>query len=212
MRQPFSGTVTKVQMKSFVARDSGRYGAERYDLKLFVEFRDDSGKNYWFYTPTTRQSITTSGPYSVSTVQGNDWIVERDWRSDGALGARGFGAVPVPRVQVGDYIQITAKVKQNSQLWYVKRVDFSLQSEQMVYAARLEKALQHKPPTRIEFPLTPHNQMDKVYSYLPHVPGWHWRICGGPEGLYFADSELKSPSEFLAWFEDAPLEDCHAPK
>lgn len=216
-QQTFSGVVTKAEIRSYPAHDSGRYGSEINDIKAMIAFRDDAGNEYWFYSPAARQSISTSGPYSVATIQPTDWITKELWTCEGFAGARGIGSTPTLRVKVGDQITIKAKIKSDTrygkQLWYVKRTDFSLDSEMTSWRKRLDAAMSKQTVERIEFPLTPHAEIQQVQASLPAIPdGWFWRICGGPEGLYFADAEMKDAEAFIAWFEGVPVEMCRKPE
>ena len=99
-----TGTITSVKLCSFSARDSGRYGRERYDVKALVELSVDR-QCYWFYSPATSHTISKGGPYYVSTVEPCDWITVQEWSATGG-GASGLGQAPVLRVKVGDMITV----------------------------------------------------------------------------------------------------------
>jgi hypothetical protein len=212
------GVVTKVELRTYTAHDSGWYGQEIYQVRAVVAFRTDDGKDYWFDSPPARQSVNTSGPHAVAVLHPNDWVTKQRWECEGVAGAPGFGNTATPRVKVGDRIQISGRFKKDTrfgpQLWYVKRLDFNLDKLRADYCQRLETARKAVDPGQVEFPLTPHNQEEYVRtSLLPKLPaGWEWRICGGPDGLYFADPELKDTAKFLSAYYGAPIEQCQLPE
>lgn len=198
-----SGRIVDVKLKSFPARDSGRYGTERYDVKALVTLNVD-GEIYWFYSPATSHSISKGGPYYVSTVQPSDWITAQDWSTKGALGASGLGEIPTLRVSVGDTVTIQGAVKSDDyrgiRLERVKRLDWNYRTLSLAWWKRYDSA-------RAKVPISLAPDQD-----LPAFDGVEWHRVGSPDGSTIRfDSKVTDEIALLACIENVSLEQAQRP-
>jgi hypothetical protein len=198
-----TGTITSVELRSFTARDSGRYGTERYDVKALVTLSVD-GEVYWFYSPATSHSISKGGPYYVSTVQPCDWITSQEWSTKGALGASGFGETPTLRVKAGDVVTVQGSVKSNDhrgiRLERVKRLDYSYRVLNLAWWTRYEAARDKVPAS-----LAPDQE-------LPTFDGVEWHRIGSPDGTTVRfDSKVTNQVALLACVEGVSVDHAHRP-
>lgn len=199
-----TGTITSVELRSFTARDSGRYGTERYDVKALVTLSVD-GETYWFYSPATSHSISKGGPFYVSTVQPCDWITSQEWSTQGALGASGFGETPTLRVKAGDVVTVQGSIKTSDhrgiRLERVKRLDYSYRTLNLAWWKRYEVARESIPLS-----LPPDAE-------LPTVGGVEWHRIGSPDGTTIRfDSKVINDVALLAAVEGVPLEAAQRPR
>jgi hypothetical protein len=202
-RREVTGTIISVSLRSFPARDSGRYGSERYDVKALVTLSVD-GDTYWFYSPATTHSISKGGPFYVSTVQPCDWITSQEWATEGALGASGFGETPALRVRVGDVVTVQGSVKSEDhrgvRLERVKRLDWSYRALNLAWWTRYEAAR-----SKVPISLPPDQE-------LPAFEGVEWRRIGSPDGTTIRfDSKVINEVALLASIEGVPLAQAQRP-
>lgn len=198
-----TGTIVSVKLCSFTARDSGRYGTERYDVKALVTLSVD-GETYWFYSPATSHSISKGGPFYVSTVQPCDWITSQEWSTNGALGASGFGETPTLRVKVGDVVTVQGSVKSNDhrgiRLERVKRLDYSYRALNLAWWTRYQTARGKVPVS-----LAPDQE-------LPTFDGVEWHRIGSPDGTTIRfDSKVTSEVALLACVEGVSVDHAQRP-
>lgn len=198
-----TGTITDVKIRSFVARDSGRYGTERYDVKASVNLNVD-GEVYWFYSPATSHSISKGGPYYISTVQPSDWITSQDWSVKGALDASGLGETPTLRVKVGDVVTVEGSVKSSDhrgvRLERVKRLDWNYKALNLAWWTRYSAARAKVPAS-----LTPDQE-------LPQFNGVEWNRIGSPDGTTVRfDSKVTDEIALLAHVEGVTKEAAQRP-
>lgn len=198
-----TGTITSVTLRSFTARDSGRYGRERYDVKALVELSVD-GERYWFYSPATSHTISKGGPYYVSTVEPSDWITAQEWSVSGSMSASGLGETPTLRVKAGDVVTVQGSIKSNDnrgiRLERVKRLDYSYRALNLAWWKRYEAARE-----QIPLSLSPDAQ-------LPAVDGVEWHRIGSPDGTTIRfDSKVTDNIALLACIEGVSLEAAQRP-
>lgn len=198
-----TGTITSVTLRSFTARDSGRYGRERYDVKALVELNVD-GERYWFYSPATSHTISKGGPFYVSTVESSDWITTQEWSAKGSLGASGLGETPILRVKVGDVVTVQGSIKSSDhrgiRLERVKRLDYSYRALNLAWWSRYNAARESVPLS-----LPPDAE-------LPTVAGVEWQRIGSPDGTTIRfDSKVTDNIALLACIEGVSLEAAQRP-
>jgi hypothetical protein len=198
-----TGIITSVELRSFTARDSGRYGSERYDVKALVTLSVD-GDIYWFYSPATSHTISKGGPFYVSTVKPSDWITSQEWSTKGALGASGFGETPTLRVNVGDVVTVQGSVKLNDRrgvrLERVKRLDYSYRALNLAWWTRYEAARESVP---LSLPAD---------TELPAIEGVEWHRIGSSDGTTIRfDSKVTNEIALLAFVEGVPQEQAQRP-
>jgi hypothetical protein len=202
-QKEITGTITEVSLRSFTARDSGRYGTERYDVKALVTLSVD-GDIYWFYSPATSHTISKGGPFYVSTVQPCDWITSQEWSTKGALGASGFGDTPTLRVKVGDVVTVKGSVKSSDhrgiRLERVKRVDWNYRALNLAWWTRYEMARANVPAS-----LAPDQE-------LPTFDGVEWHRIGSADGTTIRfDSKVKDEVALLACVEGVSMAEAQRP-
>lgn len=198
-----TGTITSVKLCSFTARDSGRYGTERYDVKALVTLSVD-GETYWFYSPATSHSISKGGPYYVSTVQPSDWITPQEWVTKGALGASGFGQTPTLRVKTSDVVTVQGSIKSTDhrgiRLERVKRLDYNYRTLNLAWWTRYEAAR-----SKVPLSVTPDQEP-------PIFDGVEWHRIGSPDGTTIRfDSKVVSDVALLACVERVSIEQAAKP-
>lgn len=198
-----TGTITSVKLCSFTARDSGRYGRERYDVKALVELSVE-GERYWFYSPATAHTISKGGPYYVSTVEPSDWITTQEWSTKGAMGASGLGETPALRVKAGEVVTVQGSIKSSDQrgirLERVKRLDYNYRALSLAWWTRYNAARESIPAS-----LPPDTE-------LPSIEGVEWHRIGSPDGTTIRfDSKVTNDVALLACVEGVSLEAARRP-
>lgn len=219
VKNAIEATVTKVELRSRPGRDSGWYGREVNDITLMVAFCTSEGQEGWFFTPAARQSISTSGPYTIATLEENDWITTKTWECEGFAGAMGFGDTPISRLKVGDVITFKGRMKRQTrfgpQYWYIKRLDYNhaeseaarrKAAEERLAAARKASGLLRASYTfRTQEEVTRLVEAGQRQEYSPYtppeIPGVAWGRIGWCGCIYTYEVRMENPAQFCEWAE-----------
>lgn len=125
----FEGTVTKVVTKKYNDPTPfvGRYDSnptEHYVLSLLIELLQANNEKVWFYTPSTRFTVTCGGGIAICILDDSVWFKKTEQSGE----HKAYGDSGVPAIQVGDFLRVRGKVKRitdkyGPQLYYVKLLE-----------------------------------------------------------------------------------------